>query len=172
MAGGVVDELRNNVSYSPDHILSAQTNLNSVTSGASGWLEVGGWSPDVATVVLGLLDNGVLRNSVLGWALKENESDSSLGGWVPGDLVQVSKWFIDGLHMSFAYRETFTCWHNAVQTRLADWVALYPVSACLFSVRDISNTHNWSIASRRGVGGYERRKGSEACGEDLGEHLD
>lgn len=71
-----------------------------------------------------------------------------------------------------SYRETFTCWHNAVQARLADWVALYHVSACRSSHQFQTRSYNWGITSRLGVGGHERRKGSKAYGEDLGEHLD
>lgn len=60
--------------------------LDTIALSALGRLEVGGWSPHVAAIVLGLLDNGVLGNSVLAGALEEDERDSSLGGGVPGDL--------------------------------------------------------------------------------------
>lgn len=60
--------------------------LDTVALSALASLEVGGWSPHVAAIVLGLLDDGVLGNSVLAGALEEDERDSSLGGGVPGDL--------------------------------------------------------------------------------------
>lgn len=60
--------------------------LDTIALSALASLEVGGWSPHVAAIVLGLLDDGVLGNSVLAGALEEDECDSSLGGGVPGDL--------------------------------------------------------------------------------------
>lgn len=79
------------LAYCHEQTKEEGTNLNAVTSSTSCWLEIGRWSPDVATVVLGLLDNGVLWDGVLAWALEEDEGDGALGSWVPGDLVQVRK---------------------------------------------------------------------------------
>lgn len=92
LAGGVVDQL--------------DTVALSVLSG----LEVVGDIPDVGAVVLGLLDDGVLRNGVAAGALEEDESDGALGGGLPGD------------------GELLAGGDDAVQAGLGDGVALIDVS--------------------------------------------
>jgi len=49
--------------------------------------KVGLGSPAVGASVGDVLDNGVLSNGVGGWALEEQESDGTLSGGLPGDLV-------------------------------------------------------------------------------------
>lgn len=69
--------------------------------------------PEVA-VVLNVFGDGVLWNGVVGWALQKDESDSAVSSWLPGDIERLA----DG--------------NDALETRCADWVALFKsVSGCI-----------------------------------------
>lgn len=83
--------------------------LNAVSEswgGCVGGSELVRWSPDVSARVLDVLDDGVLRNGVGGWALEEDKSDGAIGCWVPGNS------------------EALSDWDDRVEAWLRDWVAL------------------------------------------------
>lgn len=80
--------------------------LDTVAGGIGGGLEAGGWSPNVATVVLGALDDDALQLQVGGWSLEEEKSDGAVSGGLPGD------------------GEALAGWDEGVQARLRDGVAL------------------------------------------------
>lgn len=80
--------------------------LNAVALGSLGRDQVGLRSPRVSSVVWCSLNNWVLWDGVLTWALEEHKCDGALGGRVPGD------------------GEWLASWDNGVEARLSDWVAL------------------------------------------------
>lgn len=129
LAGGVVDQ------------------LDAVALSALGWSEVLGRSPDVGTIVLGLLDDRVLWDGVGAGALEKDESDGALGGRVPGD------------------GEALADWDDRVETWLRDWVALRAKSVAV-SIAQIQSSYLWRITLWLGVGGGEGRQAGKARGEE------
>lgn len=78
--------------------------LDTIALSIVGGLKVAGDVPDVGTAVWNLLGDSVLRNSIAARALKENEVDGALGGWLPGNGEvlaggddRVEAWLGDGV---------------------------------------------------------------------------
>lgn len=79
--------------------------LNTIAGGIG--LQSGAWGPLVGTRVLNALNNGAVVDDVLSWTTEEEDRNSSLSSWVPGDL----EWLAD--------RDLL------VQSWSEDWVALW-----------------------------------------------
>lgn len=127
--------------------------LDAVSGVTSGWLDVGGWGPDVAAVVLGALDDDIGQLEVGGRSLEEHEGDWTLGGWLPGD------------------GEALTGGDDGVQVRLVDWVALqqFMIRKVYLRSAESEDTHLWLCAHWGGVCRCERHHAGQTGREEAEE---
>lgn len=89
--------------------------LDAIAFGTIARLEIGFWAPNIAARVGNLLHDGILGNRVGRRTFQQNKCNSSAGRGAPSD------------------REILASWHDAIQPRLVDRIALWHVVSVLIS---------------------------------------